>query len=106
MVEIPASIGRLKHLLGRVRKEHRMEGQAMGRLPLEPYIGSKIIEACPMTLTVFNSTYNKIVPATSGEEGYVVFYNDGYVSWSPKTVFEEAYRKLNKSEISKVAYYN
>ena len=82
-----------------------MDSSVTTRLPLEPYVGSKIIEACPMKLTDFNSYYNKVVPATNGEDGYIVFYQDGYVSWSPKTVFEEAYRKLNKDEISKVSYY-
>lgn len=78
---------------------------ASARLPLEPYVGSKIIEACPMDLSVFNETYSKVIPKTEGEHGYVVFYPDGYVSWSPKVVFEEAYRKLNKKEISSVSYY-
>lgn len=27
-----------------------------------------------------------------GKKGYAVKYADGYVSWSPKEVFEEAYR--------------
>lgn len=26
--------------------------------------------------------------------GYMVKYPDGYVSWSPKAVFEDAYREL------------
>lgn len=91
-------------MLGRARKEIDMN-DAQTRLPLEPYIGSKIIQACPMTLTDYNATYNKVVPATQGEDGYVVFYPDGYISWSPKTVFEEAYRKLNTKEIESIAYY-
>lgn len=31
----------------------------------------------------------------SDQEGYIVVYPDGYVSWSPKRVFEEHYRELN-----------
>jgi len=31
----------------------------------------------------------------NNEEGYKVVYPDGYVSWSPKDVFEEAYHKTN-----------
>lgn len=81
-----------------------MEAQ-MRRLPLKPFIGCKVIEACEMSLTTYNQTYNKVVPATGGEDGYVVFYPDGYVSWSPKSVFEEAYRPLNEKEISQVACY-
>ena len=46
------------------------------------YIGTKIIHAEPQ------------VDHQSGEprEGYKVVYADGYTSWSPKQVFEEAYR--------------
>ena len=38
-------------------------------------------------------------------EGYIVVYppigdeDKPYVSWSPKSVFEKAYRKIDKSEI-------
>ena len=30
-----------------------------------------------------------------GKPGYKVKYKDGYESWSPKEVFEEAYRELD-----------
>ena len=42
------------------------------------YIGTKIINAHPH--------------AKDGADGYAVTYEDGYTSWSPKKVFEEAYR--------------
>jgi len=41
------------------------------------YIGTKIVEAWP--------------ESKDGQEGYAVKYADGYVSWSPKEVFENAY---------------
>lgn len=44
------------------------------------YIGTKIIEAWEE-------------PNKSGAPGYGVKYEDGYKSWSPKDVFEAAYRK-------------
>lgn len=31
-----------------------------------------------------------------GKEGYAVKYTDGYISWSPKEVFESAYQPLNQ----------
>ena len=34
----------------------------------------------------------KVVQAEPAENGYKVVYPDGYVSWSPKEVFEEAYQ--------------
>lgn len=47
---------------------------------MKQYIGTKIIHAEPME--------------KNGREGYkVVYAPDGYESWSPKDVFEEAYRE-------------
>lgn len=38
----------------------------------------------------------------TGEEdnkhGYKVIYPDGYISWSPKDVFEAAYREVSEDE--------
>ena len=62
------------------------------------YVGTKIIKAEPMTLTQFNEENNKVIPATSGEEGYKVTYPDGYVSWSPRDVFNNAYRLITNEE--------
>ena len=45
---------------------------------MEKYIGVKVINAEP--------------EQKDGKNGYKVLYSDGYVSWSPKEVFEEAYR--------------
>jgi Protein of unknown function (DUF2829) len=46
---------------------------------MDRYIGTKIIHA---------------QPANKGEDlGYMVRYPDGYESWSPKAVFEDAYRR-------------
>ena len=50
------------------------------------YIGSKLIDAWPK---------NK-----DGKEGYGVRYEDGYISWSPKDVFEKAYRIIDGKFIS------
>lgn len=47
---------------------------------MKKYIGTKIIEAEPQV--------------KDGVDGYKVKYNDGYVSWSPKDVFDDAYREI------------
>lgn len=61
---------------------------------MEKYLGVKIIEAEPMTMTKAAEELQR--PFESGsEEGYFVKYQDGYESWSPKEVFEEAYRKID-----------
>jgi hypothetical protein len=50
---------------------------------MKTYIGTKIILAEPET--------------KDGEDGYKVQYEDGYVSWSPKDVFEIAYSETDKN---------
>lgn len=59
------------------------------------YIGTKIIFAEPMNKFEFYMNVKKIDCKEENEEGYKVVYPDGYVSWSPKTVFEEAYRETD-----------
>ena len=51
---------------------------------MKAYIGCKVIHAEPQE--------------KMGQEGYVVVYPNGYVSWSPKVVFEEAYRVISSEE--------
>ena len=64
---------------------------------MKKYIGTKQIEAEPMTM---GEAYDKgllqagRVPNESEKSnaGYHVRYQDGYKSWSPKEVFEKAYK--------------
>lgn len=62
---------------------------------MKQYIGTKLIEAEPAYRvdgkTVQPNTW-PIPEGSKAEEGYAVRYPDGYMSWSPKAVFEEAYR--------------
>ena len=48
------------------------------------YIGCKVILAIEKT--------------KENIDGYEVKYPDGYISWSPKEVFEEAYREISNKE--------
>jgi hypothetical protein len=41
---------------------------------------------------------NENVDNRETRPGYLVVYPDGYRSWSPKEVFETAYRKLTTGE--------
>ena len=67
---------------------------------MKQYIGTKLIEAAPAYRCMDGSGKVVITPHPeeafpnypSVEDGYRVRYPDGYVSWSPKDVFEEAYR--------------
>ena len=60
---------------------------------MQKYIGVKRIEARPMTRGDYNVYRGWQIPANENpaDEGYLVKYRDGYESWSPKEVFEEAY---------------
>ena len=59
---------------------------------MERYIGTKIIEAEPMTSEEFNEAIRQLFYSGNDKRGYKVKYEDGYISWSPKDVFEKAYR--------------
>jgi len=63
---------------------------------MEKYIGVKLIDAEPMTLGQYNNFKGWQIPKDEdpNSEGYKVKYSDEYVSWSPKNVFEEAYRLI------------
>lgn len=65
---------------------------------MKTYIGTKIIEAVP-AIRKGCKVYEKDQPIAMGmvpdEEGYKVCYPDGYESFSPKAVFEEAYRPID-----------
>lgn len=71
-----------------------------------PYIGTKSLSAHPMTLGDYNSLRGWAMPGDQDPEqaGYLVEYApeesqvanvpgyDGYVSWSPKEIFEASYQ--------------
>ncbi len=70
---------------------------------MQRYIGNKVIKALPMTRLEYNEFRGWALPEDEdgADEGYLVEYVDGgqantsqyagYVSWSPKAVFERAY---------------
>lgn len=68
---------------------------------MKKYIGTKKIEAEPMTLGEFikmsgRDPYANCADIHADDEpGYIVKYADGYVSWSPKEAFENVYRVCN-----------
>lgn len=40
---------------------------------------------------ITNEQYERVNKMIDGRDGYLVIYEDGYVSWSPKDVFEAGY---------------
>ncbi|GJH00223.1 DUF2829 domain-containing protein [Paraburkholderia terrae] len=71
------------------------------------FIGTKLLKAKPMTRGEYNVLRGWTLPANENpsDEGYLVEYldggkanhpcYDGYISWSPKDVFEAAYRVVS-----------
>lgn len=76
---------------------------------MQEFIGTKLVKAEPaLRLTMGDGgvevvtkgdmlamSQSRLWPVVSREEGYRVVYPDGYKSWSPKEVFEEAYLPLS-----------
>jgi len=73
---------------------------------MQTYSGTKILDAKPMLLGDYNEYQGWTIPADQdpNNEGYLVEYHDGgkpnhsnhkgYISWSPKDVFERTYVKV------------
>lgn len=62
-------------------------------IKFKQYTGTKTICAAPMIKADAEKLLGiSISPATPGNDGYLVEYPDGYRSWSPAKVFEDAYR--------------
>lgn len=74
--------------------------------PPTTYVGSKVVHAVPMNRQEYNDLRGWTLPADErpDDEGYLVQYADGgdsnvegftgYISWSPKAVFERAYQPI------------
>ena len=74
---------------------------------MQKYIGVKEIKAIPMNRGDYNAYRGWEIPADENpdDDGFLVEYIDGgqanhpghagYISWSPKAVFERAYRRVD-----------
>lgn len=61
---------------------------------MKKYIGTKQVSATP-AWRIDGKVYPKdgeVPRSMNREDGYKVVYEDGYESWSPKDVFEKAYK--------------
>ena len=65
---------------------------------MKQYLGVKLISAEPMNKYEFWMNLKGVDCTEDNEEGYKVVYEDGYTSWSPKKVFEIAYREIKLLE--------
>lgn len=78
---------------------------------LVAFIGTKVVNAKSMTRAVYNQFRGWDLPGNENgaDEGYLVEYTDaqrpnvegfkGYVSWSPKDVFEAAYHPFGPTPV-------
>ena len=76
---------------------------------MKKYVGTKELKAIPMNKEEYCQYRQWEVPSNENpkEEGYLVEYLDGgkpnderhlgYISWSPKDVFEKAYKLIEKN---------
>lgn len=74
---------------------------------MKRYIGTKVVTARPMNRADYNNYRGWTLPTNEDgtDEGYLVEYTDGgkpndsrhegYISWSPKEQFNNAYREIN-----------
>ena len=67
---------------------------------MRKYIGCKLIKAEPMSRGSYNDYRGWIIPTDENPEdaGYLIKYPDGYVSWSPKAVFDSAYLAVDDNK--------
>ncbi|WP_372650844.1 DUF2829 domain-containing protein [Draconibacterium sp.] len=70
-------------------------GPLYGGLP--QFIGVKIIGAVAMDMVSFKQEKGEPYEGENAP-GYKVVYEDGYTSWSPKHVFEKAYKPVREHE--------
>lgn len=68
-----------------------MEKEALKGLQ---YTGTKTVYAAPLTRTEAATRLGRNLKSENSdeEEGYLVRYGDDYMSWSPKSTFENAYK--------------
>ena len=67
------------------------------------YIGTKVVRGIAMTESDFlkkhkGMTDDELSKREVYGEGYKVTYEDGYVSWAPRDIFERCYREVSTKE--------
>jgi len=61
---------------------------------MDQYIGVKLVKAMAMDLIGAEGLLGRKI-SPDNEDGYLVEYEDGYKSWSPKDAFDKAYRRTS-----------
>lgn len=69
---------------------------------MKQFVGCKLIEAELMNRGEYNLYRGWENPKNENpeDEGYLIRYLDGYISWIPKKQFDEEYREYNSGELA------
>lgn len=62
---------------------------------MKQYLGTKVVMARPCNIKDAEDILNRKLDSES-EDGYLVEYQEGYKSWSPKDIFEKHYVNTDK----------
>lgn len=67
---------------------------------MKSYISTKLVKAKPMTRGEYNKHRGWDIPKNENQydEGYLIQYPDGYISWCPKKQFEESNLKVDDNK--------
>ncbi|WP_300347574.1 Gp49 family protein [Clostridium sp.] len=67
---------------------------------MQSYISTKLVKAKPMTRGKYNKYRGWTIPANENpsDEGYLIEYQDGYISWCPKEQFEKYNLKVDDNK--------
>ncbi|BDU82507.1 Gp49 family protein [Clostridium perfringens] len=67
---------------------------------MQSYISTKLVKAKPMTRGEYNKFRGWDIPKNENpdDEGYLIQYPDGYISWCPKKQFEEFNLKVDDNK--------
>ena len=68
---------------------------------MRSYISSKLVKAKPMTRGEYNSFRGWEPPKGEDQtiDGYMIQYDDGYISWCPKYQFDKQYLKVDDNKM-------
>ena len=71
------------------------------------HIGTKELDAIPMTRGEYNMIRGWDLPddEDGSEGGYIVRYQDGYVSWSPENTFDYSYGTLDRMNFGDALHF-
>lgn len=65
---------------------------------MKTYVCNKVVQAKPLTRGDYNELRGWELPSNEdgSDEGFLVEYKDGYISWSPKKQFDEGYAEVTE----------